>query len=94
MDEYASEIGECGISGIVGIGGGGGIAMPGTALDVLVFDSFLSAAFRVAERRPAGNDETGRCKSGGKLPEVDGLLPSRDGRGRGPSLTFGFVYWA
>jgi hypothetical protein len=93
LEEYVGESGECGISEVVGTGGGGGIAMLGTALELFVLDSFFSAAFRVAERRPDGKEETGLAASGA-LAEVEGLLPSSEGRGRGPSLTLGFVYCA
>jgi hypothetical protein len=96
LDEYMDDAGDCGISGIGGIWCGGGMAIAGSVLELFVLDSFLSAVFRVAvaERRPAGSDETGLARSDGALPEVEGLLPSSDGRGRGPSLTFGLVYCA
>lgn len=70
------------------------MAIAGRVLEALVLDSFFSAVFRAAERRPAGSDDFGLARSDGALPEVDGLLPSSDGRGRGPSLTFGLVYCA
>jgi hypothetical protein len=92
--EYMDEAGDCGISGIGGTSCCGRIAIAGSVLEEFVLDSFLSAVFRVAERKPAGSDETGLARSEGALPEVDGLRPSSDGRGRGPSLTLGLVYWA
>jgi hypothetical protein len=92
--EYIDEAGDCGISGIGGTWWGGGMAIAGRVLEALVLDSFFSVVFRAAERRPAGSDDTGLATSNGALPEVDGLLPSSDGRGRGPSLTFGLVYCA
>ena len=90
----ANETGELGDSVVAGIGGGGGIASAGTLPESLDLDARWSAAFRVAERRPAGNDDLGRDPSCGTLPEVDGRFPSRDGRGLGPNLTLGFEYWA
>ena len=90
--EYMDEAGDSGMSGIGGTSCCGGIAMVGRGLEEFVLDSFLLAVFRVAERKPAGSDETGLARSDGALPEVDGLRPSSDGRGRGPSLTLGLVY--
>ena len=86
--EYMDEAGDSGMSGIGGTSCCGGIAMVGRVLEEFV----LLAVFRVAERKPAGSDETGLARSDGALPEVDGLRPSSDGRGRGPSLTLGLVY--
>jgi hypothetical protein len=85
---------ETGDTGASGIGGGGGMARVGMVLDSLALDARPSAAFRVDERRPAGSDDLGRDTACGTLPEVDGLFPSSDGRGLGPSLTFGFEYCA
>lgn len=89
-----SDIGDVGASGVMGIGGGGGRASDGTTLISLGLAARASAAFLVAERRPAGRDDLGRWRLFEPLPDVDGLLPSSDGRGRGPSLTFGFEYCA
>ena len=58
----------------------------------LASSAFLSAALRVAERRPAGKDDFGLEMLCGTLPDVAGLLLSSDGRGLGPSLTLGLVY--
>jgi hypothetical protein len=89
----ATETGELGASSVAGIGGGGGMARLGTTLESLDLDRW-SAAFRVADRRPAGNEDLGLEAACGTLPEVAGLCPSNDGRGRGPSLTFGLEYCA
>lgn len=91
----ANETGELGGSLAAGIGGGGGGARLGMVCES--FDALTarsSAAFRVAERRPAGSDDFGLEPTCGTLPDVEGLFPSIDGRGLGPSLTFGFEYWA
>jgi hypothetical protein len=88
----AREIGELGASLAAGIGGGGGRASVGTLPISFDFAARSSAAFRVAERRPAGNDDLGLDAACGTLPDVEGLFPSRDGRGLGPSLTFGLEY--
>lgn len=89
-----SDVGEVGASGVLGIGGGGGSARAGTTLMSFGFSARTSAAFLVAERRPAGRDDLGLETLWVPLPDVDGLLPSNDGLGLGPSLTFGFEYCA
>jgi hypothetical protein len=90
----ARDMGELGASDIWGIGGGGGIARLGGLAMSRGLAARWSAAFFVAERRPAGNDDFGLDAACGTLPEVDGLLPSSDGRGLGPSLTLGLEYCA
>jgi hypothetical protein len=90
-------MGELGASGVGGIGGSGGIwgvGRLGTTLVPLVFAVRWSAAFRVADRSPAGKEDLGLDATCGTLPEVDGLCPSSDGRGLGPSLTLGLEYCA
>jgi hypothetical protein len=90
----ASEIGELGGSGIAGMGGSGGTTRVETLAESLDLAARWSAAFRVAERSPAGNEDLGLEATCGTLPEVDGLCPSNEGLGLGPSLTLGFEYWA
>jgi hypothetical protein len=76
-------------SGMLGIGGGGGKAMLGTMLESRDFGRLVSP-FRWAMRRPGGSCETGLASSFERVPAVWGRFPpSTDGRGRGPSLTFG-----
>jgi hypothetical protein len=88
------DMGELGASGVRGIGGGGGIARAGGLAMSRGFAALWSAAFLVAERRPAGNEDLGLDTTCVTLPDVEGLLPSSDGRGLGPSFTFGLEYCA
>ena len=92
--EYRDETGDCGMLGGLRSCVAGGIEIAGNAPGVVDLDILLSAAFRLAERRPAGSEDLGLVRSAGALPDVAGLLPSSEGRGRGPSLTLGLVYWA
>jgi hypothetical protein len=92
----AIEIGELGTSGVAGIGGGAGTERVVVVVRAESCDLSLraSAAFRVVERSPGGNDDLGLEWTCGTLPEVDGRCVSSDGRGLGPSLTLGFEYCA
>ena len=89
-------MGEIGVSGIGDGGGGRDVGFVRSASDAgfLSLLGFFDSALRLAERRPDGSEDFVLEVSCEPLPEVDGRLPSCDARGRGPSFSFGFVYWA